>query len=62
MAALNMGTTALAEAENATRIIKIFGDDGPRMSQDVVDMIERDEVMGSGVLLNFLEQWEKDHS
>jgi hypothetical protein len=59
MAALNIGTIALAEAKNTTRVIEIFGEDGPRMSSEVVDMINKDEVMGSGVLLDFLEQWEQ---
>jgi hypothetical protein len=61
MSALNIGTTALAEGKNTTRIVKIFGEDGPRMSSEVVDMIKKNEVMGSGVLLDFLEQSEKDH-
>jgi hypothetical protein len=45
-ALLNIDTTALAEAENAIRIVKIFREDGPWMSCEVVDMINKDEVMG----------------
>jgi hypothetical protein len=60
MAALSIGTTALTEAQKATRIIDTFTK-GSRYSQEVVDVLERDEFQGSGPLLQFLEQWKKDH-
>ncbi|KAF8054920.1 hypothetical protein FPV67DRAFT_1681304 [Lyophyllum atratum] len=60
--ALGMKVTALAEAENATRIIRIFGSQGTQASQDVIKLLERDENVGSYVLFDFLRQWEIDHS
>ncbi|KAF8067523.1 hypothetical protein FPV67DRAFT_1669403 [Lyophyllum atratum] len=60
--ALGMKVTALAEAENATRIIRIFGSQGTQASQDVIKLLERDEIVGSYVLYDFLKQWEIDNS
>jgi hypothetical protein len=62
MAALGIATTALAEAEHATKIIAAFGNEGSRRSQEVVNMLEKDEVQGTGALMTFLVQWEKDHA
>jgi hypothetical protein len=61
MAALGIRTTMLAEAQKATQIINMFAK-GPRRAQEVVDMLEKDQVDGSGPLLHFLEQWKKDHA
>jgi hypothetical protein len=61
MAALGVRTTMLAEAQKATQIINMFTK-GPRRAQEVVDMLEKNEVDGSGPLLQFLEQWKKDHT
>ena len=60
MAALGIRTTMLAEAQKATRIIYTFTK-GSRHSQEVVDVLGKDEVEGSGPLLQFLEKWKKDH-
>ena len=62
MAALGLHTTALAEAEHATRIISVFENKGSRHSQEVVDMLEKEEVQRTGELMAFLVQWEKDHA
>jgi hypothetical protein len=62
MAALGIATTALAEAKHATKIIAAFGNEGSRHSQEVVSMLEKEEVQGTGVLMTFLVQWEKDHA
>ena len=59
-AALGIGTTALTEAEKANKIINIFSK-GPRLSQEVVDVLEKDEVQGSGPLLEFLIRQNKKH-
>jgi hypothetical protein len=60
MAALGVRTTALAEAQKAINIINTFTE-GPQRSQEVVDILEKDELQGSGPLLQFLEKWKKDH-
>ena len=60
LAALGLGTTALAEAVNATKIINTFSK-GTWRSQKVVDTLEKDEVQGSGPLLKFLLDWHKEH-
>ncbi|KAF8236089.1 hypothetical protein L208DRAFT_1376199 [Tricholoma matsutake] len=44
MAALGLHTTTLAEAEHATKIILMFGNEGSWHSQEVVDMLEKEEV------------------
>lgn len=62
MAALGVRTTALAEAEHATKIISVFGNEGSRCSEEVVDMLEKDEIQQTGALMAFLVQWEKDHA
>ena len=62
MAALGLHTTALAEAEHATKIISVFGNEGSRHSQEVVDMLEKEEVQRTGELMAFLVRWEKDHA
>lgn len=62
MRALSMGTTALAEAENAARIIRIFGKQGTREAKEVVNRLESNEVFsGTGALYRFLTEWERDH-
>jgi hypothetical protein len=60
MMALGIRNTAFAEAEKAVQIINIFGK-GPLRAQEVVDVLGKDEVQGSGPLLEFLVQWKKDH-
>jgi hypothetical protein len=60
MMALGIRNTAFAETEKAVQIINIFGK-GPLWAQEVVDVLGKDEVQGSGPLLEFLVQWKKDH-
>jgi hypothetical protein len=62
MAALGLATTALAEAEHATKIIPVFGNEGTRRSQEVVDILQKEEVQRTGALVTFLVLWEKDHA
>ena len=54
MAALGIRTTAYAEAQKAINIIKMFTE-GLQHSHEVVDMLERDELQGSDLLLQFLK-------
>jgi hypothetical protein len=42
MAALGLHTTALTEAEHATKIISVFGNEGSQHSQEVVDMLKEE--------------------
>ena len=59
-----MGSTALAEAENATRILKHYGENGTDPAQAVIDRVhlKEDKPQGARVLYPFLVKWEKDHS
>lgn len=61
--ALRMGTTALVEAENLTRIIKLYGTGGSACSKDVVQELDHvDETApGAGAFSEFLRNWEKHH-
>lgn len=58
-----MGTTALAEAEAAARIIKVYGEDGSRASEEVINELKRvnDHPAGSSVLADYLRKWERAH-
>ncbi|KAJ7816641.1 hypothetical protein B0H13DRAFT_1923457 [Mycena leptocephala] len=57
--ALRMGTTALANAVNMTRITNLYYD-GPHRSSEVVAKIEETGTTDSDALAKFLVQWEKD--
>ncbi|KAF8055685.1 hypothetical protein FPV67DRAFT_1679818 [Lyophyllum atratum] len=58
--ALDMGTTALAEAENAARIIRVFGKGGAHEAAEVVERLNSDEdTDGSVALYRFLTEFEK---
>ncbi|KAJ6632414.1 hypothetical protein B0H10DRAFT_2183144 [Mycena sp. CBHHK59/15] len=63
-AALEIKTTALAQAVNMARILDIYYD-GPHRSEEVTKWVEESETNsesgGSDVLAKFLIQWEKDH-
>ncbi|KAJ7223011.1 hypothetical protein GGX14DRAFT_656872 [Mycena pura] len=61
--ALDVGSTTLAEAENATRILKRYGENGTEPAQAVIDRVHltEDKPQGARVLYPFLVKWEKDH-
>ncbi|KAJ6482391.1 hypothetical protein DFH09DRAFT_1330334 [Mycena vulgaris] len=61
--ALGLGSTTLAEAENAARILNRYGQDGTNPAQAVLDRVARidDPPKGARVLYPFLVQWDKDH-
>lgn len=60
--ALDIQQTALSEAETAARIIRVYGSGGVQESAEVIEMLNKDEVIGSGVLYRFLTEWEKNHT
>ena len=61
--ALGLGSTALAEAENAAKILNRYGEDGTNPAQEVLDRVAwiDDPPKGARVLYPFLVQWDKDH-
>ncbi|KAJ7439869.1 hypothetical protein B0H11DRAFT_1934109 [Mycena galericulata] len=63
-AALNLGTTMLAQAVNMARILGIYYD-GPHRSAEVAQRVDSGQLgsdtPGSESLVNFLTQWERDH-
>ncbi|KAJ7221677.1 hypothetical protein GGX14DRAFT_388813 [Mycena pura] len=54
--ALDVGSTTLAEAENATRILKRYGENGTEPAQAVIDRVHltEDKPQGARVLYPFL--------
>ncbi|KAJ6628420.1 hypothetical protein B0H10DRAFT_1778157, partial [Mycena sp. CBHHK59/15] len=62
--ALGVGSTSLAEAENAVRILKHYGEGGSSPAQAVIDRIalKEDKPQGAKILYPFLVNWEKSHS
>ncbi|KAJ7882942.1 hypothetical protein B0H13DRAFT_1890644 [Mycena leptocephala] len=62
--ALGVSTTSLNEAINMTRIITIYGCDGPNRSAEViaeVNKIQPAEALGASALKSFLQSWANDH-
>ncbi|KAJ7431159.1 hypothetical protein FB451DRAFT_443183 [Mycena latifolia] len=61
--ALGLGSTAIAEAENAARILNIYGDNGTSPAQAVIDRVNlvEDPPKGARALYPFLLEWDKDH-
>jgi hypothetical protein len=62
--ALGVSTTSLNEAINMTRIITIYGCDGPNRSAEViaeVNKIQPVEALGASALKSFLQSWANDH-
>lgn len=62
--ALEISSSTLCEAENAMRIINMYGEGGLSPMQEVIDRLEliTDSPVGSGVLIKFLAEWERNHS
>ncbi|KAJ7925385.1 hypothetical protein B0H13DRAFT_1863223 [Mycena leptocephala] len=61
--ALGVSTTSLNEAVNMTRIITIYGCDGPDRSAEViaeVSKIQPAEALGASALKSFLQSWAND--
>ncbi|KAJ7846556.1 hypothetical protein B0H13DRAFT_2362919 [Mycena leptocephala] len=62
--ALGISTTSLNEAINMTRIIAIYGCDGPNRSAEViaeVNKIQQADALGASALKFFLQSWANDH-
>jgi hypothetical protein len=62
--ALGISTTSLNEAINMTRIITIYGGDGPNRSAEViaeVNKIQQVDALGASALKAFLQSWADDH-
>jgi hypothetical protein len=62
--ALGISTTSLNEAINMTRIITIYGCDGPNRSAEViaeVTKIQQADALGASALKSFLQSWANDH-
>ena len=62
--ALGISTTSLNEAINMTRIITIYGGDGPNRSAEViaeVNKIQQVDALGASALKSFLQSWANDH-
>ncbi|KAJ7906907.1 hypothetical protein B0H13DRAFT_1880134 [Mycena leptocephala] len=62
--ALCISTTSLNEAINMTRIIAIYGCDGPNRSAEViaeVTKIQQADALGASALKYFLQTWANDH-
>ncbi|KJA16781.1 hypothetical protein HYPSUDRAFT_206782 [Hypholoma sublateritium FD-334 SS-4] len=62
--ALDIKETSLGDAEEATQIIQIFGEDGSHPAQDVINEIHRrtDPPEGSVRFLRFLKTYDTEHS
>ena len=58
-----MGSTTFAEAENAVRILKRYGENGTHPAQTVIDRIQlmEDKPRGAKALYPFLVQWDNEH-
>ncbi|KAJ6544715.1 hypothetical protein B0H10DRAFT_1970099 [Mycena sp. CBHHK59/15] len=61
--ALKIRSTSLAEAENAARILKIYGENGTHPAQAVINCVALEEKPAGGAqkLYPFLVQWENAH-
>lgn len=61
--ALEIGETWLSQAEDADRIIQIFGENGTHPSPEVISTLSKSDgsPQGSVVLLRFLREWNKVH-
>ncbi|KAJ6620585.1 hypothetical protein B0H10DRAFT_1791635, partial [Mycena sp. CBHHK59/15] len=61
--ALKIRSTSLAKAENAARILKIYGANGTNPAQAVINRVALEENPAGGAqkLYPFLVQWEKAH-
>jgi hypothetical protein len=63
--ALGISTTSLAEAENAARLLGIFGPGGSHTATEVVEVVEKDDETsprGAQALLPFLVGWENHNN
>ncbi|KAJ7895217.1 hypothetical protein B0H14DRAFT_3634951 [Mycena olivaceomarginata] len=62
--ALGIGSTSLAEAENAARILKRYGEGGTDPAQAVINRVRMTEAKpkGAKVLYPFLLEWERAHN
>ncbi|KAJ7030849.1 hypothetical protein C8F04DRAFT_1365411 [Mycena alexandri] len=61
--ALRLGSSAVSEARNATRILKLYGPGGTSPAREVIDranLIE-DPPQGAATLYPFLRDWAKEH-
>jgi hypothetical protein len=62
--ALGVKETWLSQAREATRILRVFGEDGTHPAEDVITEVsrDRDPPLGSVRLFNFLKAWDRDHA
>jgi hypothetical protein len=53
----------MSGAEQAVRVLNVYGEGGSHPAPEVVEKVaQRDEIpLGSGALLEWLLQWEKEH-
>ncbi|KAJ7037021.1 hypothetical protein C8F04DRAFT_1180747 [Mycena alexandri] len=62
--ALRLSSSAFTQAENAVRILNIYGEGGSKPAQEVIaeTEIRLEKPEGAKVLYPFLVEWEKDNS
>ncbi|KAJ7729463.1 hypothetical protein B0H16DRAFT_1697194 [Mycena metata] len=62
--ALGLSSSAFTQAENAVRILNIYGEGGSKPAQEVIaeTEIRLEKPEGAKVLYPFLVEWEKDNS
>ncbi|KAJ7017765.1 hypothetical protein C8F04DRAFT_1331866 [Mycena alexandri] len=62
--ALRLGSSAVSEAKNATRILKLYGPGGTSPAREVIDRVNliEDPPQGAAALYPFLRDWAKEHN
>ncbi len=59
---LAIGDTTFSEAVEGARLVKTYGRGGSCEALEVAEMLKSDEAIRSVKLLNYLKQWNKDHT